>query len=69
MVPIDYIPLRFQSVIEQINDFWFTKTGIMWLAVNFVQITTRDITWQENLIRRFPVKYETAIKPCNVNKT
>ena len=23
-----------QSVIEQINDFWFTKTGIVWLAVN-----------------------------------
>ena len=36
---------------------------------NFVQITTRDITWQENLFRRIPVKYEIAIKPCNVNKT
>ena len=34
-----------------------------------MQITTRDITWQENLIRRFPVKYEIAIKQCNVNKT
>ena len=33
MVPIDCIPLRLQAVIEQVNDFWFTETGIVWLAV------------------------------------
>ena len=27
-----------QSVIWQINDFWFTKTGIVWLAVNLCKI-------------------------------
>ena len=27
-----------QSVIEQINDFWFTKTGIVCLAVNLCKL-------------------------------
>ena len=38
MVPIDSIPLCLQSVVEQINDFLFTKTGIVWLAVNLCKL-------------------------------
>ena len=35
----DCIPLRFTvSYREQINDFWFTKTGIVWLAVNLCKL-------------------------------
>ena len=38
MVPIDSIPLCLQSVVEQNNDFLFTKTGIVWLAVNLCKL-------------------------------
>ena len=31
---LHYFTFYLQSVIEQINDFWLTKTGIVWLAVN-----------------------------------
>ena len=37
MVPIHFIYVL-QSVIGQINDFWFTKTGIVWLAVNLCKL-------------------------------
>ena len=37
MVPIHFIYVL-QSVIGQINDFWFTKTGIGWLAVNLCKL-------------------------------
>ena len=30
-----------QLVIEQINDFWFTKAGIVWLAADFANYYPR----------------------------
>ena len=52
-----------QSVIAQINDFGLQKSQNRHRVVgdSFMQITAPNITWQENLILRFPAKEITSM--------
>ena len=56
MVPIDCIPISFTVSYRADKRFLIYNNKHRVVGGKFMQITTRDITWQENLIRRFPAK-------------